>query len=228
MCRVSSALMTISACQGRYCEVLLDVSLLFISNVQIMEQAAVTRSPTFFPGDIRLLQAVHHPALFELLKDTSGGVIVFSTHGRQTPVAYMSGGDFDGDKYYAIFNSEVVGWIKEVDPFVDNEISDLEKVTSTSDSELSCTDLRWKILSGKWRTNETNAATFVIFENVSFIFWHCYQDSHMMHHNLLLGGMAMLSRYFYLNLHPIIPGHSSLLCVASGMAGPECTGRRPQ
>lgn len=71
----------------------------------------------FHPGDIRVLRAVENETLQHMFLPTSGGIILFSTQGRQTPAAYMSGGDFDGDSYCIIYNRDIVNSILEVPPF---------------------------------------------------------------------------------------------------------------
>ena len=124
----------------------------FDSSLSIV-QVAVTRSPMFHPGDIRLLRAVKNDKLWEIFKDTSGGVILFSTNGKQTAAAFMSGGDFDGDKYYAIFNKAVVDAVKEVDPFDGHNlsvaISPSTCVEETGSSfTFSHSELSWNILIG--------------------------------------------------------------------------------
>lgn len=96
----------------------------------------------FHPGDIRLLRAVENDVLRENFKDTSGGVILFSTLGKQTAAAFMSGGDFDGDKYYAIFNKTVVDAVGEVEPFDDQNLGVVVEVPGGAEKAVPiCNDL---------------------------------------------------------------------------------------
>jgi hypothetical protein len=111
-------------------------------------KVAVTRTPMYMPGEIRMLQAVSSDILCALLADTSGGVILFSTQGKQTPAAYMSGGDFDGDKYYVIYNKQITEAITEADPF--EQEGDLVPAAAAQQPQPGggSEDLQYEIVSG--------------------------------------------------------------------------------
>lgn len=79
-------------------------------------RVVVTRNPLYHPGDLRVLNALRHEKLDNLVKNTSGGVIFFSTHPTCTRSKgdEMSGGDYDGDLYLVMYgNSEIVSKVEE-------------------------------------------------------------------------------------------------------------------
>lgn len=75
---------------------------------------AVGRNPCVHPGDIRLLQMADiqvfpwHQDLYD--------VLVFSAKGPFPQVIMMSGGDFDGDLYFAIWDLTIVDYAQEQPP----------------------------------------------------------------------------------------------------------------
>jgi hypothetical protein len=69
------------------------------------------------PGDVRKLNAVHNDRLEKFLENRAGGVIFFSTKGQRSDADKMSGGDFDGDTYFVIFNAQIVDALEEVEAY---------------------------------------------------------------------------------------------------------------
>ena len=59
-------------------------------------------------GDLRKLSAVQTEELNRFVSKTRGGVIFFSTRGVRSAADEISSGDFDGDLYRIIYNSDVV------------------------------------------------------------------------------------------------------------------------
>lgn len=66
-------------------------------------RSLVTRMPCHHPGDILLLKAVDKPKLHHLVD-----CIVFPAKGRRPHPTEMSGGDLDGDEYWACWNTKLV------------------------------------------------------------------------------------------------------------------------
>lgn len=87
----------------------------------------VTRNPMMHPGDIRKLQAVHHPRLASFFSATCGGVVIFSTRGVRASAAEMGGGDYDGDMFFVIFgeNRDLIDEVTVVEPL---DYSNLDNV----------------------------------------------------------------------------------------------------
>ena len=59
--------------------------------------------------------AVSTVEMVSFVSKTRGGVIFFSTKGLRCTADMMSGGDFDGDKYRVIYNSEIMNFITKPD-----------------------------------------------------------------------------------------------------------------
>lgn len=70
----------------------------------------VARSPAYLPSDIQKVRAVFKPEL-RLYKD----VIVFSSKGSVALASKLSGGDYDGDKAWICWDSDIVGPFENVD-----------------------------------------------------------------------------------------------------------------
>ena len=71
------------------------------------DRVLVTRMPCHHPGDVRLLRAVDRPGLHHLVD-----CIVFPAKGSRPHPTEMSGGDLDGDEYWACWNEKLVGQVK--------------------------------------------------------------------------------------------------------------------
>lgn len=75
---------------------------------------AVGRNPCLHPGDIRLLKMVD-ASMFPRLEGLFD-VLVFSAQGDRPQPNMMSGGDLDGDLYFAIWDPSIVGFAHEYPP----------------------------------------------------------------------------------------------------------------
>lgn len=79
-------------------------------------KSLVTRMPCHHPGDILLLKAVDKPKLHHLVD-----CIVFPAKGSRPHPTEMSGGDLDGDEYWACWNMKLVDAVQfayEADQYV--------------------------------------------------------------------------------------------------------------
>ena len=69
----------------------------------------VSRSPTYYPGDIRVLRVValpdDHPG------NTLRNCILFSTKGKRPDVDKMGGGDLDGDRYLVMWHPILLKYV---------------------------------------------------------------------------------------------------------------------
>ncbi|CAI5506118.1 unnamed protein product, partial [Closterium sp. Naga37s-1] len=74
------------------------------------------RSPSLHPGHLRLMNAVHSPAIAALLPPSARYCVIFPVTGRRSVADTMSGGDLDGDKFMVCFHPQVTGAFKEVAP----------------------------------------------------------------------------------------------------------------
>ena len=89
---------------------------------QILEQKIIVyRSPSLYPGDIKLLDAVNNPFLEHMVN-----VIVFSKQGIRPKFNELSGGDLDGDRYFILYNNDIIKGIKKTNynPLDDIKYSD--------------------------------------------------------------------------------------------------------
>jgi hypothetical protein len=68
-------------------------------NKILNQNVTVYRSPSLYPGDIKILKAIKTPALSHMVN-----VIVFSKKGKRPTFNKLSGGDLDGDRYFVSFN----------------------------------------------------------------------------------------------------------------------------
>ena len=66
-------------------------------------RVAVARSPSYLPGDVRVLEAVAAPGLRHLVD-----CVVFPTVGERPPADEMAGGDLDGDKFFVCWDERLV------------------------------------------------------------------------------------------------------------------------
>jgi len=80
-------------------------------NGTVLKEVVVTRNPCLHPGDVRKLQGVDVPQLAHL-KDC----IVFSRKGKRPVTDMMSGGDLDGDIYFACWEDSIVSQTKQFEP----------------------------------------------------------------------------------------------------------------
>ena len=77
-------------------------------NKILNQNVTVYRSPSLYPGDIKILKAVENPFLSHMKN-----VIVFSKKGKRPTFNKLSGGDLDGDRYFVLFNDYITSNIKE-------------------------------------------------------------------------------------------------------------------
>ncbi len=71
-------------------------------NKILNQKVTVYRSPSLYPGDIKILEAINTPALSHMVN-----VIVFSKKGKRPTFNKLSGGDLDGDRYFVSFNDYI-------------------------------------------------------------------------------------------------------------------------
>ena len=84
-------------------------------NKILNQKITVYRSPSLYPGDIKILNAVDNPKLSHLVN-----VIVFSKKGKRPTFNKLSGGDLDGDRYFISFNDNITNNI------IDNKCEPLD------------------------------------------------------------------------------------------------------
>ena len=89
-------------------------------NKTLNQKVIVYRSPSLYPGDIKILNAVNNPFLSHMKN-----VIVFSKKGARPTFNKLSGGDLDGDRYFVSFNDYITNNIKDKDcsPLEDIKLS---------------------------------------------------------------------------------------------------------
>ncbi|XP_066921960.1 uncharacterized protein [Clytia hemisphaerica] len=83
----------------------------------------VSRSPSYSPGDIQILEAVRPPKGFP--KEMKN-VILFSTQGVRPVADKMSGGDLDGDMYLVVWHENLLQYvdvIKKEKPMIFDDAS---------------------------------------------------------------------------------------------------------
>ena len=87
-------------------------------NKTLNQKITVYRSPSLYPGDIKILNAVKNPLLSHLVN-----VIVFSKKGKRPTFNKLSGGDLDGDRYFISFNDYITNNIidKNCEPLEDQK-----------------------------------------------------------------------------------------------------------
>lgn len=73
----------------------------------------VNRSPSYAPGDIRVLEAVKPPSTDNCFRKMSN-VILFATQGNRPDPDKMSGGDLDGDKYLVIWDQRLLQYADQI------------------------------------------------------------------------------------------------------------------
>ena len=85
-------------------------------NKILNQNVTVYRSPSLYPGDIKILNARNTPALSHMVN-----VIVFSKKGKRPTFNKLSGGDLDGDRYFVSFNDYITNNIidKNCEPLED-------------------------------------------------------------------------------------------------------------
>ncbi|XP_063711662.1 ATP-dependent RNA helicase DHX29-like [Symsagittifera roscoffensis] len=94
----------------------------------------VCRSPSYSPGDIRVLRGVKLPAEHPVSKLRN--VILFSTSGERPDPDKMSGGDLDGDLYLVIWDKRVLQYsdtLRNIEP--EKYDPPLSKPTSSKNPE---------------------------------------------------------------------------------------------
>jgi hypothetical protein len=72
------------------------------------KKVIVFRHPVMHVGDIRVMEAIFNKQLYEFSRNTSAGIIFFSTKGKRSDADKLSGGDYDGDRYTVIFDDDWV------------------------------------------------------------------------------------------------------------------------
>ncbi|KLO18824.1 hypothetical protein SCHPADRAFT_993271 [Schizopora paradoxa] len=76
----------------------------------VLGDVLVTRHPCKVPSDVQKVKAVQHPALTQYVD-----VIIFSVCGKQSLASMLGGGDYDGDRVYAIWQPEIVSKFQNAD-----------------------------------------------------------------------------------------------------------------
>ena len=74
------------------------------------QEVTLYRSPSLYPGDIKILKAVNNPLLSHMVN-----VIVFSKKGKRPTFNKLSGGDLDGDRYFVSYNDDITNNIIDKD-----------------------------------------------------------------------------------------------------------------
>ncbi|CAI5463820.1 unnamed protein product [Closterium sp. Yama58-4] len=103
------------------------------------------RSPSLHPGHLRMMNAVHSPAIAALLPPGAHYCVIFPVTGRRSVADTMSGGDLDGDKFMVCFHPQVTGAFKEVAPparTVRGRVS-----TGRAPAQLNAAELEGQLLS---------------------------------------------------------------------------------
>ena len=86
-------------------------------NSFIIGQVVVYRSPSYYPGDVRVLKAVELPDAHPV--SYLRNVILFSTKGPRPDPDMMSGGDLDGDAFLVIWDKRITKFapkLRKVEP----------------------------------------------------------------------------------------------------------------
>ena len=93
-------------------------------NKILNQKVIIYRSPSLYPGDIKILNAVNNPFLEHMVN-----VVVFSKRGNRPIFNQLSGGDLDGDRYFISYNDDITKNIKDTnyEPLEDPKYSDSEK-----------------------------------------------------------------------------------------------------
>ena len=113
-------------------------------NKILNQKITVYRSPSLYPGDIKILNAVNNPNLSHMVN-----VIVFSKKGQRPTFNKLSGGDLDGDRYFISFNDYITTNIKDTtcEPLEDpkysiknNNINNINQINKkiTIDDTINC------------------------------------------------------------------------------------------
>ncbi|RKO87185.1 RNA-dependent RNA polymerase, partial [Blyttiomyces helicus] len=79
--------------------------------VVVTGPVAVTRNPCWWPGDVRILEAVNAEQLHHLVD-----CVVFPTQGQRPHADEMGGGDLDGDQFTVIWDTDLVPK-QQIEPF---------------------------------------------------------------------------------------------------------------
>ena len=89
-------------------------------NKVLKQKVTVYRSPSLYPGDIKILKAIDNYLLSHMVN-----VIVFSKKGKRPTFNQLSGGDLDGDRYFVLFNDYITNKIKDIncEPLEDQKYS---------------------------------------------------------------------------------------------------------
>ena len=108
---------------------ILEEGQVLVGNGLITGRVLLCRTPCNHPGDIQMAEAVSRKdeAIFKALDQT----IIFSAKGDRPLADMLSGGDFDGDKYYIIDEARLV------DSVHPTEACDFESQRENIDAEIS-------------------------------------------------------------------------------------------
>ena len=93
-------------------------------NKILNQKVVIYRSPSLYPGDIKILNAVNNSFLDYMIN-----VVVFSKKGKRPTFNQLSGGDLDGDRYFILYNDYIIKHIKDTncEPLEDPKYSNSEK-----------------------------------------------------------------------------------------------------
>ena len=93
-------------------------------NKILNQKVVIYRSPSLYPGDIKILNAVNNSFLDHMIN-----VVVFSKKGKRPTFNQLSGGDLDGDRYFILYNDYIIKHIKDTncEPLEDPKYSNSEK-----------------------------------------------------------------------------------------------------
>ena len=93
-------------------------------NKILNQKVVIYRSPSLYPGDIKILNAVNNSFLDHMIN-----VVVFSKKGKRPTFNQLSGGDLDGDRYFILYNDYIIKHLKDTncEPLEDPKYSNSEK-----------------------------------------------------------------------------------------------------
>ena len=115
----------------------------------IQGEVVVYRSPSYAPGDVRVLKAVKLPGNHPVLKLKN--IILFSTVGSRPDPDKMSGGDLDGDIFLVIWDKKIIEASVSLRNVPPSEYEPPEKVENVENLEQA--EKNWISYASKWENS---------------------------------------------------------------------------